>query len=610
MFVGKDTVIGGYGADPSQYGEGIGSPLNEGGEPTTYGQAVTSWAGLDYEENVPTPRDIADVTGLTPAQVDQAVARGRDALFLLSPTPNMIGHEGYDKEMDPAEAVVYDAGAVAAIKNCLMKIGPVYTEICYIPDEPAEKGGVKEYENWEYGSMYYPLWTDETVAGHAVTIVGWDDHYSRDLFGENTPPGDGAFLVKNSFGKMEADSMAGNQSLFREGYFWLSFYDATIQTPATFTGTLVEDGNYDHLYMNDYIGFTNAPYVEIREGAFDRDRNEDGVIRIDEIVKCANVFTAKDNEMLKSVGVLANRASSLVEYWIYLLKEGYSDPEDGELIYSAVGENGIKAKYAGYNVQDLLKPIALVKDQLFSIVARVFGSEGGQLPLEAESNMSDSPYVKKGRGQTYYTDENGNWVDVCDFEIAPVLFAVKVPGDPVTAVGNATIRAMTSDADLSYKVTGGDGSVWKSDAASELKISANGEHGKFSYIMIDGKLIEPFEYTISGSRTDAALSADLLKSLGEGEHTIMIVYDDGWASASFSIVGDHKNSEDEHHDSEDGHHYAEDESSAESIGLFHSKNSSPQTGDAGADDVMMCSLLLLFSLASIVVVKRRSLSQS
>ena len=99
LFVGKDTVIGVYGADPSQYGEGIGSPLNEGGEPTTYGQAVTSWAGLDYEENVPTPRDIADVTGLTPAQVDQAVARGRDALFLLSPTPNKIGHEGYDKEM-------------------------------------------------------------------------------------------------------------------------------------------------------------------------------------------------------------------------------------------------------------------------------------------------------------------------------------------------------------------------------------------------------------------------------------------------------------------------------------------------------------------------------
>ena len=268
--------------------------------------------------------------------------------------------------------------------------------------------------------------------------------------------------------------------------------------------------------MNDYVGFANAPDVETREGAFDRDRNEDGVIQRDEIVKCANVFEAKDNEMLRSVGALANRANSLIDYWVYLLKEGYSDPEDGELIYSADAENGIKAKYAGYNVQDLLTPIALVKGQLFSVVARIFGSEGGQLPLEVESEMSEYPYVKVARGQTYYTDENGNWVDVCDLEISPELFATKTPDDPVTVVGNATIRAMTSDADLSYKVTSGDGSEWKADTASGLKISASGERGKFSYIMIDGKLTEPSEYTISGSKTDANLSADLLKSLGEG----------------------------------------------------------------------------------------------
>ena len=323
--------------------------------------------------------------------------------------------------------------------------------------------------------------------------------------------------------------------------------------------------------------------------------------------------------MLRSVGVLANRANSLIEYWIYLLKEGYSDPEDGELIYSAAGENGIKAKYAGYNVQDLMTPIALVKGQLFSIVARIFGSEGGQLPLEVQSDMSEYPYVKVGRGQTFYTDENGNWVDVCDFEISPEIFATKAPNDPVTVVGNATIRAMTSDADLSYKVTSGDGSTWKSDTASGLKISANGEQGKFSYIMIDGKLIEPSEYTISGSKTDAVLSADLLKRLGEGKHAIMIVYDDGWASASFAVVGDRKNSEDDdhssaddHHDAEDGHrdsgdshHYSEDESNALSSRLSYSKISSPQTGDNRADDVPVYLLILLFSFVSIVVVKRR-----
>lgn len=591
LTVSSDTVIGGYYADPSQYGEGIGYTLGDGGTPTTYGQAVTSWAGLDYEKNVPTPRHRNDMNELTPAQIDQAVARGRDALFLPTPTPNMVGHDGYSKKTDLAEATVYDPGAVAAIKNCLMKIGPVYTEICYQENEPAEKGGINEYENWEYGSMYYPLWTIDTFPTHAVTIVGWDDHYSRDLFGQSTPPGDGAFLIKNSFGKMGEDSKAGDQSLFREGYFWLSYYDATIQTPATFTGTLVEDGKYDHLYMNDYTGFENAPYVEIKEGVFDSDRNDDGVIGKDEIVKCANVFKAKDNEMLKAVGALANRANSLAEYWIYLLKEGYSNPEDGELIYSALGENGIKAKYAGYNVQDLVTPIALVKDQLFSIVARVIGSEGGQLPLEVKSSMCDNN-TKIAGGQTYYTDKNGDWTDVCDFKISQKLFVFKASGDEAENVGNATVRAMTSDANLSYKVTRGDGSAWKAEADSGLELSASGEHGKFSYLMIDGKLIDVSEYTTSGSKTDVSLSADLLKRLGEGEHTIMFVYNDGWASASFSVVGDHTDSE--------------DKSNVDNSEPSLSKSSSPNTGDTTPDSMPVCALLMMLSLAGIVVVKRRT----
>ena len=595
LHVSQNTVTAGYAADPSQYGESIGNELNAGGTPMIYGQAVTSWAGLDYEKNVPTPIHRNDIAELTPAQIDQAVVRGGEALFLPNPAPNVVGHDGYDKKTDPSKATGYDPSAVAAIKNCLMKIGPVYVEVCYRGAEPAEKGGINKYENWEYGSMYYPMWTDDTMASHAVTIVGWDDHYSRELFGENTPPGDGAFLIKNSFGKMGDDSKAGEQSLFREGYLWLSYYDATIQTPATFTGTLVEDGKYDHLYMNDYNGFANANYVEIKDGAFDSDRDKDGVIRKDELVKCANVFKARGDEMLKSVGMLANRANSLAEYWIYLLKEGYSNPEDGELVYSATGENGIKAKYSGYNVQDLTTPIALVKGQLFSVVARIFGAEGGQLPLEVGSSMCDASEMKIARGQTFFTDKNGNWVDACDFKTTSVkttseVFWFKVPNDTVESVGNATVRAMTADADLSYKVTRGDGSEWKSGTSSGLKISASGAHGKFSYLMIDGKLIEPSEYTISGSRTDAALSAELLKRLGEGGHTIMFVYDDGWATGTFFVAGDH--------------HESEEESCVDCSGPALSKSSSPQTGDTTSSGLPMCAVLIMISFTGVAAARR------
>ena len=165
------------------------------------------------------------------------------------------------------------------------------------------------------------------------------------------------------------------------------------------------------------------------------------------------------------------------------------------------------------------------------------------------------------------------------------------------SVGNATIRAMTSDANLSYKVTKGDGSEWKPGTGAGLKISANGEHGKFSYLMIDGKRIDASEYTVSGSRTDAALPAGLLKRLGEGEHSIIFVYDDGWASGTFSVVADHPDTKDQ---SNAGSR------TASSKKISSSKNSSPKTGDAAADSIPAWSLLITLSLVSIVVVKRRA----
>lgn len=58
---------------------------------------------------------------------------------------------------------------------------------------------------------------------HAVTIVGWDDNYSRMNF-KDVPEDDGAFLIKNSWGKL-------NHNM---GYFWLSYYDASLLQSAAY----------------------------------------------------------------------------------------------------------------------------------------------------------------------------------------------------------------------------------------------------------------------------------------------------------------------------------------------------------------------------------------
>jgi len=82
---------------------------------------------------------------------------------------------------------------------------------------------------------------------HDVTCVGWDDAFPADRFAVR-PPGDGAFLVRNSWGTKFGDG----------GYFWVSYYDAVFATDAAVFSQAAATGDYSAAYGHDELGWIDS----------------------------------------------------------------------------------------------------------------------------------------------------------------------------------------------------------------------------------------------------------------------------------------------------------------------------------------------------------------
>lgn len=103
------------------------------------------------------------------------------------------------------------------VKNHIIQNGGLYSIIA-TPDPG------KNYLNLSNNSEYYSGNSSDLSIGreiHAVTIVGWDDNYSKENFNEGRrPKNDGAYIVLNSWGESY-----GNQ-----GYYYVSYDDFYIES--------------------------------------------------------------------------------------------------------------------------------------------------------------------------------------------------------------------------------------------------------------------------------------------------------------------------------------------------------------------------------------------
>ena len=119
------------------------------------------------------------------------------------------------------------------VKNGAISAVTAATKIQYYNDE----------NNINKATSYYCN-DENAIRDHAVTIVGWDDNYSRDNFNKNNKPSsDGAYIVLNSYG----------EEVFDNGYIYISYEDILIETSLYgISGT--SDEEYYNIYQHDFYG--------------------------------------------------------------------------------------------------------------------------------------------------------------------------------------------------------------------------------------------------------------------------------------------------------------------------------------------------------------------
>ncbi len=266
--------------------------------------------------------------------------------------------------------------------------------------------------------------------GHAVSIVGWDDNFSRYNFKnydyyygwENvTAPGNGAWLIRNSW----VTESQMNQS----SYFWMSYYDASLNDDDIFVQEFVPAYTYDHNYQYDggTLGGSSGK------------------------TKVANIFTVNNadglSEILKAVSFASTEFAG-VSYTIKVYTDvTATNPESGNLVATMEGVTD----YAGYYTVDLYTPVIMENGTRYSVVIETKnGTVDSEFNYTSNSWISNACAIKAG--QSFYYD--GSWKDWKGQKI----FGCNV--------GNMCIKAFTTDASggdaysILFSPNGGDGEIW------------------------------------------------------------------------------------------------------------------------------------------------------
>ena len=290
-------------------------------------------------------------------------------------------HNTRPSNMNTAKGTGYLASEVIFIRNNRMDIKNAITKYGGVV---SGYGDFDEYSSKDKNAYY----VDYNIGqNHAVTVVGWDDSYSRDHFtGKAKPKYDGAWLVKNSWGNYNSEG----------GYFWVSYEDKT----------LLQAGDN---YSIKKIEKSGNKIYQLEKGGYTEYGGKNFAV--------ANVFNFNgQNETIEGVTIGNTTLGSTYQIYYAPVKKGVPQNSNLKLLASGtINETG----YITIPVNSVKIPSgkgAIVVKMKNPNTATIF----------AEGNTENVPWfkAKANRGESFQL-VNGRFIDINTQTNDNINFAIK-----------------------------------------------------------------------------------------------------------------------------------------------------------------------------------------